>query len=39
MVPAISLRHFVPGLREELPDARQRLIDYLALNFEELVYI
>jgi hypothetical protein len=39
MVPAIGLRHFVPGLRRELPDARQRLIDYLALNFEELVYI
>jgi hypothetical protein len=39
MVPAIGLRHFVPGLRKELPDARQRLIDYLALNFKELVYI
>jgi hypothetical protein len=39
MVPAIGLRHFVPGLRQELPDARQRLIDYLVLNFGELVYI
>jgi hypothetical protein len=39
MVPAISLRHLVPGLRREIPDARQRLIEYLAENFEEIVYI
>lgn len=39
MVPAITLRHFVPGIRRDLPDARNRLIEYLVLNFEELVYI
>jgi hypothetical protein len=39
MLPAISLRHLVPGLRRETKDARQRLIDYLVENFGELVYI
>jgi|GEM_PF-284025 len=39
MVPAVSLRYLVPGLRREVPDARQRLITYLAGAFEELVYI
>ena len=39
MVPAISLRHLVPGLRRSLPDARDRLIAYLVGSFEELVYI
>jgi hypothetical protein len=39
MVPAISLRYLVPGLRSETPDARGRLIDYLVAAFEELVYI
>jgi hypothetical protein len=39
MVPAIGLRHFVPGIRQEMPDARDRLIEYLVLNFEVLVYI
>jgi hypothetical protein len=39
MVPAISLRHLVPGLRREVTDARARLIDYLVANCEELVYI
>jgi hypothetical protein len=39
MVPAISLRFMVPGLRREAPDARDRLIAYLVGSFEELVYI
>lgn len=39
MLPAVSLRYLVPGLRREVPDARQRLIGYLVDSFEELVYI
>lgn len=39
MMPAITLRHLVPGVRRELKDARGRLIEYLVLNFDELVYI
>ena len=39
MVPAISLRYLVPGLRRSLPDARDRLIAYLVASLEELVYI
>ncbi len=39
MVPAISLRYLVPGLRSQTADARARLIDYLVASFEELVYI
>jgi hypothetical protein len=39
MLPAISLRHLVPGLRRETPDARERLIAYLVASFQELVYI
>ena len=39
MVPAISLRYLVPGLRRSVPDARERLIAYLVGSFEELVYI
>lgn len=39
MVPAISLQYLVPGVRLELKDARDRLIEYLLLSFDELVYI
>jgi hypothetical protein len=39
MIPAISLRYLVPGLRAETPDARERLIGYLVESFDELVYI
>jgi hypothetical protein len=39
MVPAISLRHLVPGLRRRHPAARDELIGYLVGSFEELVYI
>jgi hypothetical protein len=39
MVPAISLHYLVGGARALLPDARERLINYLVNNFEEIVYI
>jgi hypothetical protein len=39
MLPAVSLRYLVPGLRSQTDDARGRLIDYLVASFEELVYI
>jgi hypothetical protein len=39
MVPAITLWALVPGIRSQVGDARQRLIEYLVENFEELVYV
>lgn len=39
LVPAISLHHLVPGIRAVDPKGRQRLIDYLVENFDELVYV
>jgi hypothetical protein len=39
MVPAITLHSLVKGLRHEAPDARDRIIKYLAASFEEIVYI
>lgn len=39
MVPAISLRYFVPGARAVMPDARNRLIEYLVASFHDIVYI
>ena len=39
MVPAISLRFFVPGARAVLPDARNRLVEYLVASFHDIVYI
>ncbi|HWP63254.1 MAG TPA: hypothetical protein VNO86_07280 [Candidatus Binatia bacterium] len=39
VVPAITLYAVVAGLRALVPDARERLIDYLVANFEELVYV
>ena len=39
MVPAITLYALVPGIRSETQDERQRLIDYLVENFEDLVYV
>ena len=39
MLPAISLRYLVPGLRRQVPDARDRLIAFLVGAFEELVYL
>jgi hypothetical protein len=38
MVPAIELWCLVPGIRQELPDSRARLIDYLVANFHEMTY-
>lgn len=39
MVPAVSLHYLVTGVRQELKNARTCLTEYLALNFDELVYI
>ena len=39
LVPAIALHALVPGVRTQLRDGRNRLIDYLVLNFNELVYV
>jgi hypothetical protein len=39
IVPAVTLWALVPGIRAEVSDGRQRLIDYLVANFHELVYV
>jgi hypothetical protein len=39
MIPAISLRHLVPGLRAQSPTAREQIIDLLVAGFHEVVYI
>lgn len=39
MVPAVSLHFLVPGLRAEVGDARDRLIAYLVVGFDEIVYV
>lgn len=39
LVPAISLWALVPGIRSQVPDGRERLIDYLVENFDDLVYV
>lgn len=39
MVPAITLWALVPGIRSQVADGRQRLIEYLIANFDELVYV
>jgi hypothetical protein len=39
MIPAIALYALVPGIRAHARDGRQRLIDYLVENFDELVYV
>lgn len=39
MVPAISLHHLVAGLRQETPDARARLTNYLVESFHEIVFL
>ena len=38
-VPAITLWALVPGIRREVADGRDRLIEYLVENFEDLVYV
>ena len=39
MVPAASLWALVPGIRSQVPDGRDRLIEYLVASFHELVYV
>jgi len=39
IVPAVALHAVVPGIRAVTPDGRDRLIAYLAANFDELVYV
>ena len=39
MLPAVALFALVPGIRADARDGRQRLIDYLVENFDELVYV
>ena len=39
MVPAVALWVLVPGIRSQVPDGRERLIEYLVANFHELVYV
>jgi hypothetical protein len=39
MVPAITLFALVPGIRSQVADGRDRLVDYLVANFAELVYV
>ncbi len=39
LVPAITLHCLVSGLRADVPDPRDRLIEYLVANCEDLVYV
>lgn len=39
LVPAITLYTLVAGVRSQLKDGRDRLIEYLVVNFPELVYV
>jgi hypothetical protein len=39
IVPTVSLWALVPGVRGLVGDSRDRLIDYLVANFDELVYV
>ena len=39
IVPAITLFALVPGIRAQVPDGRDRLIEYLLENFDEIVYV
>ena len=39
VVPTISLWALVPGVRGLVPESRDRLIEYLVANFDELVYV
>jgi len=39
VVPTITLFALVPGIRSQVADGRQRLIEYLVQNFDELVYV
>jgi len=39
VVPAITLFALVPGIRSQVTDGRDRLIEYLVSNFNEIVYV
>lgn len=39
IVPAVALWALVPGIRAQTSDGRERLIEYLVENFEDLVYV
>ena len=39
IVPAITLWTLVPGVRSQTTDGRERIIEYLVENFEDLVYV
>ena len=39
MVPAVALWALVAGIRSQVADGRERLIEYLVENFEDLVYV
>jgi len=39
VVPTITLFALVPGIRAQAPDARDRLVEYLVENFDEIVYV
>ncbi|HEY3164959.1 MAG TPA: hypothetical protein VGJ71_11395 [Candidatus Limnocylindrales bacterium] len=39
MVPAITLYTLARGIRSQVADGRDRLIEYLVANFDELVYV
>lgn len=39
IVPTISLHFVVSGLRADVPDARDRLVDYLVAGFHDIVYV
>ena len=39
VVPTTTLYALVPGIRAQVPDGRDRLIEYLLENFDEIVYV
>ena len=39
MIPAVMLWALVPGIRAEASDGRDRIVEYLVENFEDLVYV
>ena len=39
IVPAVALWALVPGIRSQVTDGRERLIEFLVANFHELVYV
>ena len=39
IVPAVTLWALVPGIRSQTSDGRDRIVEYLVENFEDLVYV